>query len=115
MEKKEDTISRQAAIDALDNRFKQHLLENRFESFEEADSETKWFCDGIMESIGAVMDLPAAQPQLVRCKDCKLWPWRPLKFMDRAVEITCCGFTRGPEGFCAWGERRKNEHRENMR
>lgn len=66
----DDTISREAAIETLDNRFKQHLLENRFESFEEADSETKQFCDGIMESMGVVMDLPSAQ-QIIRCKDCK--------------------------------------------
>lgn len=57
---------------------------------------------------------PDAQPQLVRCKDCKLWPWRPLKFMDRAVEFTCCEFTRGPEGFCAWGKRRADYERKDM-
>lgn len=37
----DNTISREAAIEALDNRFKQHLLKNRFESFEEADGETR--------------------------------------------------------------------------
>lgn len=46
-------------------------MENRFESFEEADGETKLFCDGIMESIGVVMDLPAAQPERMRGR----WNW----------------------------------------
>lgn len=85
-----DPIDRQAAIDAVMDEFKRVPT-------------TAIRAKARLES------LPSAQPQLVRCKDCKLWPWRPLKFMDRAVELTCCEFTRGPEGFCAWGERRQEE------
>lgn len=100
-ENADDTISRQAAINTVGRMF---LV---------CDEGGKAEYRDLM--VEALKVLPSAQPQLVRCKDCKLSPWRPIRYSDTAVEFTCCGFTRGPEGFCAWGERRKNEHRENMR
>ena len=46
--------------------------------------------------------------QVVRCRDCKHWqPWR------KGAEPECWAngepFSTPPDGYCAWGERRKDE------
>ena len=51
-----DTISRQAAIDAIENAFDRETILNRFVR---------------KIAISAVRLLPSAQPEIIRCKDCK--------------------------------------------
>lgn len=51
-----DTISRQAAIDALDKRFDSIPMEQTTE---------------ILQLRKDLRELPSAQPEIIRCKDCK--------------------------------------------
>lgn len=63
MEKKEDTISRQAAIDALRVAYWDKDIQSAKDDPCIVDAMTDW-------AIRQIKDLPAAQPQIVRCKDC---------------------------------------------
>lgn len=60
-----DTIYRQAAIDALGEapKFKIGLLKKYAEG-----RNDQWFDD-----VAALVKLPSAQPEIVRCKECKYW------------------------------------------
>ena len=55
----DDLISRQAAIDALYD-WSEHSM---------TDAEA-WH---IRQVIGDIKSLPSAQPEIIRCKDCKHW------------------------------------------
>lgn len=82
-----DLIYRQAAIDAI--------KKSRF----------------LVDAMGKVIKLPSAQPEIIRCKDCKhLQKWRSeesaKKFgqiYERAKNVFDCP---EPEDFCSHAERR---------
>ena len=81
-----DLISRQAAIDAVQNR---HMMLNK-------------------EKVLLINDLeklPSAQPEIVRCKDCKY-----AEYIDDVKTLWCteCGQGRtvAPNDFCSYAERR---------
>ena len=84
----DDLISRQAAINAIENT-------------DAKMSMTEW--DEITD---AVMSVPSAQSEIIRCKDCKHHvlhkrlsiPWCRLLHMDM-----------GDDQFCSCAERRKDE------
>ena len=84
----DDMISRQAAIDALDE-----IEAEVAEGFGfEYEKWRKYFCD-----------LPPAQPEIIRCRECK--------FASGDSRI-CMKFDHSPIGeldFCAWAERRTDE------
>ena len=82
-----DLISRQAAIDAVQNR---HMMLNK-------------------EKVLLINDLeklPSAQPEIVRCKDCKY-----AEYIDDVQTLWCteCGQGRtvAPNDFCSYAERRE--------
>ena len=84
----DDLISRQAAIDAVQNR---HMMLNK-------------------EKVLLINDLeklPSAQPEIVRCKDCKY-----AEYIDDVKTLWCteCGQGRtvAPNDFCSYAERRTN-------
>ena len=62
-----DLISRQMAIDAIQ--------EERHEAWEDLKNDTEYrngYDNGLAESMRILIDdLPAAQPEIVRCKHCK--------------------------------------------
>lgn len=64
---KDDTISRQAAIDALGKEKPTPFVskDGSVDPFG-AGRQNQWYRDGI-----AIMNLPSAQPEIIRCKDCK--------------------------------------------
>ena len=77
-----DTISRQAAIDAVSA----VCQDNRAISF-----------------ITAIKEVPSAQPEIIQCRNCK--------FASGDSRI-CMKFGHSPIGeldFCAWAERRTDE------
>ena len=77
----DDTISRQAAIDALNEVVKDHSITD-------------------FDAIASILDLPPAQPEIIRCRECK--------FASGDSRI-CMKFGHSPIGeldFCAWAERR---------
>ena len=70
-----DLIERQAAIDAIERNS----------------------CN-TQRAIDAVNALPSAQPEIIRCKDCK---WKNNHNCTRAVEVWI-----DDNKYCAWAERR---------
>lgn len=94
-----DLISRQAAIDALKR--EQSLVERPI-------TETRWFDLGLRKAQEVLSELPSAQPEIIRCKDCKhfkkplspdMWGWCKKVSMDNKATVE--------DWFCAYGERRE--------
>ena len=88
-----DLISRQAAIDALGEK-PLAWTEGEYE----LGLQNQWQSD-----VDALNDLPSAQPEIIRCQNCK--------FASGDSRI-CMQFGHSPIGeldFCAWAERRSNE------
>jgi len=104
----DDTISRQAAIDAIEQ-MQIPIMRSVFEY-------EQFIFKGMSEALNAVKELPSAQPEIIRCKDCKHWKigTENLSCPNPAV----CGlhsfmhrFERAslPEDYCSWAERRTDE------
>ena len=91
-----DPIDRQAAIDALNEYFVRigKLKRRGLNKGEKAIS---------LDTVGAIKSLPPAQPEIIRCRNCK--------FASGDSRI-CMKFGHSPIGeldFCAWAERRTDE------
>lgn len=103
-----DLISRQAAIDAV---------ADGIISEEESLVECARECNSMIEwAVEALKKLPSAQPEIVRCKDCKHWKIGT-ENMDCPNPMVCGlhSFMHGfemaslPEDYCSWAERRTDE------
>ena len=88
---KDDTISRAAALDALDKRFDSIPMEQTTE---------------ILLLRKDLRKLPSAQPEIIHCKDCKYNPNPPE--CGNAACVLFYGMT-DQMGFCHHGERRERE------
>jgi len=91
-----DCISRKEAIDAIDS------LPNCYNGY--SDSYDKSYIIGVLE------ELPSAEPEIIKCKDCK---HMIINEKHEAKPMICC-FTKmcgttEPDWFCADGERREDE------
>ena len=96
-----DCISRQAAIDALNEVVKDHSITD-------------------FDAIASILDLPSAQPEIIRCKDCKHWipydwmfseVWQSKNIADYPEdEIGCnfCDVAMKANDFCSRGERKND-------
>lgn len=62
----EDLISRKMAIDTLEKQLDYLQMLNKDEN---PKAESKWY--GVNWARNVIADLPSAQPQIIRCKDCK--------------------------------------------
>lgn len=64
-----DVIDRQAAIDALDVLCQEHRykIPGKRETYSQYNEEWQ---DALDRAEGAIFNLPSAQPEIVRCKDC---------------------------------------------
>ena len=90
-----DLISRQALIE--------HLRRTIEASSNDGDYN-EGFNDGMDFAACFASTLPSAQPEIIRCKDCKKnphWEWVgcPMTGKD----------TRKPDDFCSYAERRTDE------
>lgn len=95
----DDTISRQDAIDVLAHG--KEVLCHVLDDVEVVGkTREKFFWElGLLEScINAIKVLPSAQPEIIRCKDCK--------WFNRSDG---CSFSTAENGFCSWAERRTDE------
>ena len=84
-----DLISRQAAIDALNN------------ALISWSCMTEWRDNKIRK---AIMDVPSAQPEIIRCKDCKHY------YALNEVRGNCSEYNfveKIPIDFCSWAERKE--------
>ena len=79
---KGDFISRRAAIDAI------------------CKTSCGAGCGIPCDEIFALEELPSAQPELIRCKDCKFYRCNGCFFSTAETE---------ENGFCSWAERRTDE------
>ena len=90
-----DTISRQAAIDFIDA--------GRFVN----PNEPRWSDN---EIVNFLKSRPSAQPEIIRCKDCKYK--NRYKFPPKYDERDYCERNERVtqrDGFCYWAERRTDE------
>ena len=78
----DDTISRQAAMDALNHELRCGAVINQ--------------C-GLEAAYEVIEGLPSAEPQIIRCKDCKHYKY--------GMCMKICA-NKSTNGFCDWGERR---------
>lgn len=86
-----DYISRQAAINALAKEYPMNWNDTDAEIAE----QNAW-----RDAKRIIEDLPSAQPEIIRCKDCKY----------ANVDCYCTKqIKRNKEGFCSWAERKQNE------
>lgn len=94
-----DTISRQAAIDAICKAC------SMGEDYHKCDGypETSTWCDELV----ALRALPSTQPEIIRCKGCKQFR----RWID--TDICFCDITeseRSDNDFCSYAERRTDEN-----
>ena len=76
-EKMDDLISRQTAIDAL-MEFDKKLRKINWYQYPYVEHE----CRGVDKAIVKIANLPSAQPELIRCKDCIFYDGRPCGIVD---------------------------------
>ena len=102
-----DLIDRQAAIDAI---------EKRLRELREIDSE--WAMNaynGALECLGLIKHLPSAQPEIIRCTECKHYREYDSEYVENAVVVQCMADRYPisetiPDGwFCAGAERRSDD------
>ena len=98
---KDDVIYRQAAIDAL-NEVSEHYT----------DKGREWH-PHVNFMVEAIEALPSAQPELIRCKDCKynLNNPRPYADDDPIETFIHCQFMEASD-FCSKGKRMEMEGEE---
>lgn len=97
----DDLISRQAAIDAI---------LQRLDALKGLRFGTSTFRDGLADGYARIMSdlqyLPSAQPEIIRCKDCKHWG------IHKWLNIPWCRelhIDRGAEDFCSTPKRREDD------
>lgn len=101
-----DPIERQAAIDAI---VYCTVYGNAYDLKEAVMQENAWnkWSGGVLEALEAVEELPSAQPEIVRCKDCE--------HRDPEDKKCDCGHAilwqlpRQDDWYCADAERRTDE------
>lgn len=102
-----DLISRQAAIDAL----KEHrklFCDNTQDTFSKLSYPEKCRVDELDTAIATLVNLPSAQSEIIRCKDCIYYT--P---MNRETKTGICNLIMhqnfGDNWFCAGAKRRIND------
>lgn len=109
----DDLISRQAAIDALwKAMFKYECeTEERFRESDELDIgawiEHRVFAQNMSDiDRQTILNLPSAQPEIIRCKECKHWG------MHKSLNVPWCfemHIDKSEDGYCDSGDRREDE------
>ena len=85
-------ISQQAAIDAL---CKSECGWNNAECRHKGDADNADFCV-TCDNVKIIKSLPSAQPEIIRCKDCKYYKY------GICMKI---GVNKSFHGFCDWAKR----------
>ena len=104
-----DLISRQAAIDAIANCTNCGDEKTLRAYVAKHNLDNEW-SGGVLEAINAVEDLSSAQPEIIRCKDCKHYNGED---RDICCPLADCAQSKcGADWFCADGERKEAEHEQ---
>lgn len=85
-----DLIDRQAAIEDI----REYKVEPNHCCDE---SEIKGYNDGLDTAISALATLPSAQPEIIRCKDCKH------RYIEDMIWHCPFGLMGGEDFFCGYG------------
>ena len=97
-----DLISRQAAIDAIDVLCQEHRykIPGKAETYSQYNEAWQ---DALDRAEGAIGNLPPAEPQIIRCKDCNFWTKQ-----EDSLQGRCALMGTYPTGnwFCGNAERR---------
>ena len=96
-----DAISRQAAIDAL-NEYFDRIGKLKRKGLNKGEKAIR------LDTVGTINSLPSAEPKIIRCKDCKNWDttWTN----DFSPNYHYCPMVDGvrkEDWFCADAERRE--------
>ena len=93
-----DLISRQAAIDAFNTNIDELVVAGK----ENADAVERYL-NRVIDEIKQLPPIQPAEPQIIRCKDCKY-----AEYIDDVQSLWCteCGNGRtvAPYDFCSYGE-----------
>ena len=89
-----DLISRQAALEVIGAVFPVDPMKSEY---------AQGIACGAALAKTYVEQLPSAQPEIIRCKDCKH------KHIEKAVWVCPFGLPGGPEFFCGYGSERQEE------
>ena len=95
----DDLISRQAAITAIQKAY--------------ADTEggmdklAVWKNVGLTNALHIMQDLPSAQPEIIRCEDCKHWEGERRGQFYYFEQCSLHECTASSDDFCSWAERRE--------
>ena len=113
-----DLISRQAAIDIERNatvdtnpsHFEAHQKFTQFMDDAEISSFGRWqWSNGFNTALTAVgidlKKLPSAQPEIIRCKDCKYWQKSSINYNENVCYWG--GYVKQEDDFCSWAERKE--------
>lgn len=112
-----DLISRKAAIDALDVLCQEHRykIPGKGETYSQYNEAWR---DALDRAEGAIGNLPPAEPQIIRCKDCKHWipydwmfseMWQSKNIADYPeddIGCDCSEMAMKANDFCSRAERR---------
>jgi hypothetical protein len=101
----DDLISRQAAIEAIDDYL------NEYSGLDEEGYHGEKWC-AMAEAKMVIENLQSAQPEIIRCKDCKhLKKWRSEESAKKFGQIYECARNvfdcPKPEDFCSRAERKE--------
>jgi hypothetical protein len=108
-------IDRQAAIDAI---LEQTVCATKRELVERCDtniSDENGWLGGVCIALDTIEDLPSAQPEIIRCTECKHYREYDSKYVENAVVVQCMADRYPisetiPDGwFCAGAERKDDE------
>ena len=103
-----DLIDRQAAIDAIDVLCQEHRykIPGKAETYSQYNEAWQ---DALDRAEGAIGNLPPAEPQIIRCKDCKYYGVErtiAFGFYFHVCELLKVTPIRHDDDFCSRAERR---------
>ena len=98
-----DLISRQAAIDALDVLCQEHRykIPGKVETYSQYNEAWQ---DALDRAEGAIGNLPSAQPEIIRCRDCK-----KCQIDSIYHDYWCDGRKVWKDHYCGYAERRTDD------
>ena len=98
----DDLISRQTAIDAL-MEFDKKLRKINWYQYPYIEHE----CRGVDKAIVKIANLPSAQLEIIRCRECKFYTEIRPDLNTGICDLACRHL--GGDGFCSEAERRTDE------
>ncbi len=94
-----DCIDRQAAIDALGEK---PLVWDDLSDFD-LGKAAQWSDD-----VDAIKELPSAQPEIIRCRDCKYYADNSVP-QEQMYVCDLDGYRWSPDSYCSFAERKEDE------